>query len=389
MPLTPNRPRRILAALLACAAAAATALPTRAQAATQYPLTVTDMAGRQVTIAQEPQRIALQDGRDGMMLTLLDRDAPFARVAIWNNLLSRDDKATWRLLAKQWPAADAIPDMGFGDNGQVDLERLLAARPQLVVFERRTLASLTEAGVPQKLAELGIPLLAVDTFTNPVPGAADSVTLLGKILNRAPEAADYTTYYNAQLKQITDKTAAITPQPRIFMEALAGRSGPEQCCFTHGNVGWGKLVQAIGAHNIGSDLLTNNSGDVTLETVLAQKPDVYVMTGSQSTRPNNAFAPFGYDADPGAVQTALHRLEQRPGFAQLQAAKDNRVFGIWHLYYSNVFNIVGMEYLAKFAYPDAFKTLDPADTYRTILAKFTHIPPEPFLFAAAAPPTGE
>lgn len=36
--------------------------------ATQYPLTVTDLDGRQVTLAKEPQRIILQDGRDIMTL---------------------------------------------------------------------------------------------------------------------------------------------------------------------------------------------------------------------------------------------------------------------------------------------------------------------------------
>ena len=44
--------------------------------ATQYPLTVTDLDGRQVTLAKEPQRIILQDGRDIMTLALLDRNNP-------------------------------------------------------------------------------------------------------------------------------------------------------------------------------------------------------------------------------------------------------------------------------------------------------------------------
>lgn len=44
--------------------------------ATQYPLTVTDLDGRQVTLTKEPQRIILQDGRDIMTLALLDRDNP-------------------------------------------------------------------------------------------------------------------------------------------------------------------------------------------------------------------------------------------------------------------------------------------------------------------------
>ena len=55
--------------------------------ATQYPLTVTDLDGRQVTLAKEPQRIILQDGRDIMTLALLDRDNPFKRLVAWLSLI--------------------------------------------------------------------------------------------------------------------------------------------------------------------------------------------------------------------------------------------------------------------------------------------------------------
>lgn len=359
-----------------------------AEAATQYPLTVTDMAGRSVTISAEPQRIALQDGRDGMMLALLDRDDPFKRVVIWNNLIGRGDAGAWSVLTSKWPDATKIPDMGFSDNGEVDAERILSARPQLVIVERRALPTLEAAGVPAKLDALHIPMLAIDTFVKPVPDAVGSVDLLGKVLNRETEASQYHAFYTDHLKAITDATAKVSPAPRVFVEALAGRSGPEQCCFTHNTVGWGLLVQAIGAHNIGSDLLHSATGDVTLETVLAQKPDVYIMSGVDSARKGNVMVPLGYKADAASVTTAAARLESRPGFAQLSAAKSGRVFSIWHSYYADAYNIVGLEYLAKFAYPDQFKTLDPAETYRTLIAKFTHIPAAPFIFAAKAPPAG-
>ena len=65
--------------------------------ATQYPLTVTDLDGRQVTLAKEPQRIILQDGRDIMTLALLDRDNPFKRLVAWNNLAKKQDVATWQI----------------------------------------------------------------------------------------------------------------------------------------------------------------------------------------------------------------------------------------------------------------------------------------------------
>ncbi|RXY63411.1 ABC transporter substrate-binding protein, partial [Klebsiella pneumoniae] len=44
---------------------------------TPYTLTVTDLDGRQVSIAKEPKSIILKDGRDIMTLALLVRDNPF------------------------------------------------------------------------------------------------------------------------------------------------------------------------------------------------------------------------------------------------------------------------------------------------------------------------
>ncbi len=364
---------------------AAACVLSNAAHATDYPLTVTDMAGRTVTIAEEPQRIALQDGRDAAMMALLDRDAPLHRVVVWNNILRRGDPNGWKLFADKWPAANDIPDMGFGDNGQVDAEKLVANKPQLVVIQGRALGSIKEAGVDKRLAELNIPLLVVDSFNKPVPDAATSVDLLGKVLNREKEAADYSGFYLAHLKHIQDVTATVSPKARVFIEALAGRSGPEQCCFTHGKVGWGPLVEAAGAVNIGAELLPKASGEVTLETVLAQKPDVYVMTGSQSSRTGAALVPFGYGADPAKVSAALALLEKRPGFSALGAAQEGRVFGIWHGFYNHAYNIVGVEHLAKMAYPKQFADLDPDETFRTILAKFTTLAAAPFLHAEAAP----
>lgn len=72
--------------------------------ATQYPLTITDLDGRQVTLAKEPQRIILQDGRDIMTLALLDRDNPFKRLVAWNNLAKKQDVATWQMLKTTWPS---------------------------------------------------------------------------------------------------------------------------------------------------------------------------------------------------------------------------------------------------------------------------------------------
>lgn len=355
---------------------------------TAYPLTVTDMAGRQVTIPAEPTRVALQDGRDAAMLALLDRADPFKRVVVWNNLLARQDTASWKVMSGKWADAKAIPDMGFGDDGQVNTEDLVAARPGLVVAELRAEKSLRDAGVIQRLDALRIPLLFVDTFDKPVPGAADSVEILGKALNRQSEAKVYTDFYNAHLKRLTDTIAGVATRPRVFVEVLAGRQGPEQCCFTHGKVGWGALLSAIGVENIGASMLPGAAGDVTLESVISAKPDVYLFTGRMAGGAS-AMIPFGYDADPKAIEAALHRFAARPGFASLEAARTGRLHGIWHFFYSHPYNIVALEWLAKWSYPKEFASLDPNQTWNELIDRFTEIPPTPITLTGSVAPAAK
>ncbi len=376
--MTPSFLKSLLAAL---ASLLFTALA--AQAVT-YPLTVTDLAGRKVEIPAEPQRVALQDGRSLLMLALLDRKEPFNRVKLWNNLFARMDVPGWEIIKGAWPEAENIPNMNFGDNGQVNAEKILAARPQLVIAEARAQSSMEQAGVMSRLEGLKIPVLFVDTFKKPVPNAVESVTLLGKVLNREAEAKDYGDFYNRHLDQLKAGIKAAGTHPKVFVEVLAGKQGVEQCCFTHGTDGWGALVEDIGAQNVGSILLPGAKGDVTLESAIAQKPDVYVLTGRTGGGNAAGMIPFGYGATQAEIQAAMKPFLTRPGFSSVKASRDGRVYGIYHHFYSNVFNIVALEYLARMAYPEQFKDLDPKKTWDDIIARFTNIPPAPILLEAKA-----
>ena len=353
--------------------------------ASVYPLTLTDMDGRQVEFKQEPQRIVLQDGRDILMLALLDRDDPFKRLVAWNNLLKKSDAPSWKLMAQKWPYATKIIDMGFSDKGDVNLESVIAQQPDLMVAELRSKPALSQAGVLQQMTRLHIPVLFIDTFNQPVKDAPASVTMLGKALNREQEAKAYTDFYQQHFQAIIAKTRTVSPQPRVFFEAKAGLGGVESCCFTHGNVGWGALVQATGAVNLGSQLLPGATGTISLEKAIAMKPDVYIVSGSQWAGKNNAAVPFGYGVSQTQVDNAFKKLRQRPGFNQVSALRQQRFYGVYHNFYNHPWNIVGLEYLAKFIYPQQFAGLDPADSWKTIVTQFTHIPLGSGVFGAQAP----
>ena len=168
--------------------------------------------------------------------------------------------------------------MGFSDKGEVNLESVIAQQPDLMIAQLRSKPSLTETGVLEKLTQLHIPVMFIDTFNEPVKGAPASITLLGEALNREQEAQQYTQFYQQHYPAIQDKVRDISPKPRVFIEAKAGL---ESCCFTHAHVGWGAMAEAVGATDIGSQLLPGVTGDVSLEKVIAMKPDVYIVSGCQ------------------------------------------------------------------------------------------------------------
>lgn len=357
--------------------------------ATQYPLTVTDTAGRTVTIPQEPQRVVIQDGRDILTMALLDRDDPFKRLVTWNNLIQRGDPGLWNIMSTRWPDAKTVLNMNFSDQGNVNLEEIISKQPQLIIAQLRAKPAFEQSNVLTRMAQLHIPVVFVDSEQDPIGNTTKSVTMLGAVLNREKEAKEYVDFYNQHLQHVRDTIAAIkAPRPRVFLEAKAGFTGGNDCCFTHATMGYGRLLKTVDADNIGADLLHTPSGDVTLETLIDAKPDVYIMTGANISGNNNTALPFGYNTSAQRIDAAFGKLEARPGFMQLKAAKDNRVYGIYHLFYNHAYNIVGVEYLAKILYPTQFADLDPTASWNAIIARFTKIPAAPLILEAKAPAHG-
>lgn len=358
------------------------ALSAIAAHATDYPAKVTDVIGRTVAIEKKPERIILQDGRDMLTMAVLDRDNPYKRIVGWSSNFVKSDPGTAKLMDQAF--GKAPPVMTLSEDGDLDLEAIIAAKPDIVVAQQRAEATFKSSGVEEKLAKVGVPVLYLDLMEQPVANATRSVEILGKAIDREKEAGEYVAFYKKHLDHLNEVIAKQASHPNVFVEAKAGNKG-DGCCFTHGDTGFGKLVTALKGNNIGTKLLPGQTGNVSLESLLSSNPpDVYIMSGSQWTNPENAAVPFGYNVTPQQVSAALGKLEQRDGFAAMKAVQDNRVYGIYHQFYNHPYNIVGLEYFATFMYPDAFKDLNPADTYATLIKDFTKIPSAPVVLGASA-----
>ena len=343
--------------------------------AQNWPVTVTDLDNRTVTIAQEPQRIILQDGRDILTLAVLERENPFAKVVAWNNLPKKQDSETWNVLKRKWPEADKILDMKFSDQGNVDLETILSRHPDLMIAQLRAKPSLTQSGVLAKLEALHVPVVFVDYELHPVENTRPSIAMLGKVLGQSARAQAYLDFYQQRLDLLHQRVAEVKKKPLVFIEPIAGVAGLDNgCCFTHARNGWGGLVEAAGGENIGSQLLPGATGNVSVEKIITMNPDYYLMTGSKRPGKGTAIIPFGYNVDQADVAQAFNALLARQGVSSIPAVVAGHTGALYHHFYNNPYNIIAIEMLSKLFYPTQFKDIDPLADYHTLIARFTDIP---------------
>jgi iron complex transport system substrate-binding protein len=160
----------------------------------------------------------------------------------------------------------------------------------------------------------------------------------------------------------------------VFVERAAGYTAGE-CCGTFGSSNLGRLVELAGGRNWGSQLFPGFGGNVSLEAVFAEDPEVIIGTGANwaEANPTTEAVLFGYEATDDHVQERLQALAAREGWPELSAVKDGRFHSVYHQFYNSPYHFVAMQAFAKWLHPDLFTDLDPEATMVELHDRFLPI----------------
>jgi len=235
--LVRHLPRIFLLALLA--------LPAVAHAAVQ----VTGADGQGLTLAAPAKRIVAL--APDLVEMVFDVDAG-------NTLVGAVDYSDYPEAAKSLPRV--------GDAFRVDLERLVALKPDLVL--------VWEGGTPQalvdKLRALKLPVLSLGTHE--LDDIGTNLETLGVVTGHADSAHRAAEFYRARLAQLRGRYAGTAPL-RVFYEISA------EPLFTVGRAqSISRLIELCGGRNIFVDLV-ELAPSVGLESVIARDPQA-IVTGS-------------------------------------------------------------------------------------------------------------
>lgn len=230
-----------------------TEAPTEASA---YPMTLTDMAGREVTIEAEPQKIV-----SGYYIS----SSACIALGLEDKIVAVEDKSDKRPIYKL--AAPEILEMpAVGTAKEFNLEACLATEPDLVILPMK------QKDTAAALEELGIPALVV------LPESHEQIQEMFTLIATAagvPENADaLITYYNGVLDEIAALTAEIAEEnkPVVFMGGTSAylRTAPAEMYQA-------SLITAAGGINAAGDIEGSNWVDISYEQLLAMNPDIIVI----------------------------------------------------------------------------------------------------------------
>jgi iron complex transport system substrate-binding protein len=358
----------IAAAVMAAANVVFAAEPAHAE------IRVTDITGRDVALPEPAKRVVLGPWVSLDALSLLSPD-PVALLAGWGGSVNANTYQP-AILRTKFPGVEKIPVIGKSMS-TASLESILVLRPDLVVLSRMDVYGPTGEGaaVPVfgQLVTAGVPVLIVDFFLDPLANTVPSVKMLGQALGLDERANAFAEFYDAHLSAIDRRIAAqgeALRRPAVFFHAFAARPA---CCFSAGPGivdGW---ISRAGGHNIGADILKAPIGQVSIEYVYAQKPDIYIATASSDPAGSGEFL-LGPDIEREIAVSGFRTLTNRADIAAIDSVRNGRAHGLWHMFVHTPLNIVALELLASWIHPELFSDIDPAHTLDEINGSFLAAP---------------
>lgn len=293
-------------------------------------MTITDMAGREVTVPKQIKKIYSVNSIGTIFLYTLKPDA----LAGWNSELGSEKQ----FIKEEY---HSLPVLGtYKGPNSINIEELLKTDPDIIINMGDVNEKyISEADELQQLT--GIPVIMID---GSLDKQAEAYKLLGKLLNAEKRADTLAKYSNDALEEIKEKAAAITEENKISVYYAAGPKGLETSPLGSINTEVLDLVGGLNAANTGIDKNLRRI-DVTLEQVIDWNPEMIIIATDSSEN-----------------HSVYHTILNESAWRHIDAVKNKHVYEIpygpydWFNRPPSVLRLMGMKWLGNLLYPDIYET---------------------------------
>ena len=282
-----------------------------AAARSVYPLSLTDDAGRQVTVTEAPTRIVSLAPSNTEIVCALDACDDLVGVTDFDD----------------YPAQVVqVTDVVVG--AVVDVEKVVAADPELILAAGN---GLTPATVIDQLTDLGYPVLSL--YPHDLGGVYDDISLVGEAIDAQGVADQLLTNLQARADAVATAVAG-AERRRTFYEVGVF----EGSIYTAGKDSFlASLISLAGGEPIVGDAA---STAIQLEDLIAADPELILLGDA------------AYDPTITAASVAA-----RPGWSEMTAVKDGQIVVVLDdlvITRPGPRIVDGLEALAKAIHPELF-----------------------------------
>jgi len=314
------------------------------QVRNEKPETITDSAGRTVTVYKPVKRIVVTDYRTTeAMLAIGAKD-----------MIVGVDKTFH----------DRMPEFGLTDLPEVsehakfvNYEAVLKLEPDLIVLPSMKVEQADE--IAKNLPNIPVIVMKLTTRRTQVP----ELKTMGMVLGKEKEADELIDWIEKYDGIVEERTKGMKPEkmPTFYYESTS--DDKKWWTINPSDPGPGQVAEGCGGRNIAAEL-KGNSVQVDPEWVIKQNPDVM-------------FADLmkGFESGPGKTEADVEKklaqiLADRPGFGNVNAVKNHKVYVIDRDLTNGPRWIIGHSYFAKWLHPELFKDIHPEEMHKEYLKKF-------------------
>jgi iron complex transport system substrate-binding protein len=316
-------------------------IPVSVWAESNQTQTITDMAGRTVTIPAHVTSVLGTSPPTTMLIYMIAPD----KLLGWNSNNSG-------FLPQKYLNLPAVGGWFGGKEG--NYESFLSMHPD-IILEGYNQQGDMKATVDARQDKFGsLPVVGVENSVDAL-GYTEPIKFMGNLLGEPEQAEKMITFYNNVLDQVTSKVAIIPEDKKVTVYQAAGADGltTEVKGSPHS-----QLIDVAGGVNVVDEPLTDAFGEikVSMEQVMTWNPEVIIVEDANLYK----------------------KMFTDPSWSQVKAVKDNRVYLTpktpfsWYDHPPGVNRIIGIPWTAKMLYPDEFKDMDLNQLIKDFHSLFLH-----------------
>ncbi|TWT03488.1 ABC transporter substrate-binding protein [Planomicrobium sp. CPCC 101079] len=282
-----------------------------APAEAEFPVTLTDAVGDEITIEEEPKAI----------VSMIPSNTEIAYE------LGLDDKIVGVSDFDNYPEEAAEAEKIGGQ--EFNVEKIISLQPDVVLAHESGLG-VGDAGL-QQLRDAGIKVFVVNNAEN-FEEVYETIDTIGKATGAQEEAEAEIAEMKEEVAEIKEKAAAVDEQKKVFIEV----SSVPEIYTTGSGTFMDEMLSIINAENAAGDL--EGWATIDPEAIVDRNPDVIVTTEGT------------YNPE------AVDQIMERGGFSDVTAVKEKAVYDVDSDMVSRSGPRLtdGLEELAKAVYPEVF-----------------------------------